>query len=64
MTNASAAFELTFWGTVSVRHRRNHATLEAARAEATRVLNKMSNRRAHPAVIYSAGSEKPVASVF
>jgi hypothetical protein len=47
-------FELTFWGGVKARYRRWHPTLDAARAEARRVLGNLGNRAAHPAVIYGA----------
>jgi hypothetical protein len=48
-------YELTFRGGVSLRYRRNHKTLEQAKAEAHRVLGKLSNRAAHPAIIYGPG---------
>lgn len=56
-------FQLAFWGGTTIRYKRNHADLESAEAEARKVLNKMSNRGAHPAVIYEAGKGHPVASV-
>lgn len=45
-------YELTFWGGTSIRYKRWHADLESARTEAKRVYGKMTNRAAHPAVIY------------
>jgi hypothetical protein len=50
--NRSGKFELTFWGGVDVRYRRNHKTVEQAKAEALKVLGKINNRNAHPAIIY------------
>ena len=62
--NRSGTFELSFWGLVSVKYRPRHKTIEAAKAEAERVLAKLPNRGAHPAVIYQDGKSQPVASVF
>jgi hypothetical protein len=56
-------FELTFWGGTTVDNRRTHLTLDSARIEAERVLAKISNRAAHPAVIYEDGKRQPVATV-
>ncbi len=54
--NRSGAFELTFWGgSAGEKYRRNHKTLDAAKSEAYRVLAEMSNRGAHPAIIYGPG---------
>lgn len=47
-------FELVFFGGVSVKYKRNHATLEAARAEAKRVQRKI-NVAAHPAIVRGPG---------
>jgi len=62
--NRNGAFELTFWGGVPVKYRRTHKTVDAAKAEAERVLAKIENRAAHPAVIYQDGKSQPVASVL
>ncbi len=51
MTN----FELTFFGGTRLRYRRVHSTFEAAEAEAYRVLARMDNRAAHPAIIFGHG---------
>jgi hypothetical protein len=51
-------FELTFWGGVSKRYTRNHETYDAAKDEAVRVLLKLDNRAAHPAIIYGPGCGK------
>lgn len=51
-------FELTFWGGVTVRYRRNHKTLESAIETAQRVLGGLDNRAAHPAIIYGPGCGK------
>jgi hypothetical protein len=51
-------YELTFWGGVNVKHKRNHPTLEAATAEAKKVLAKLDNRAAHPAVIYGPNGKE------
>lgn len=56
-------FELTFWGGTRVDYRRTHLTLASAEREAKRVLSEMSNRSAHPAVIYEDGKSQPVATV-
>jgi len=53
--NRNGKFELTFWGGVIERYRRNHTTFEAAEAEAYRVLRELPNRDAHPAIIYGPG---------
>lgn len=50
--NRRGKYELTFWGGVSKRYRRYHATLDAARETAHRVLAELENRAAHPAMIY------------
>lgn len=66
MTNHAARsgkFELTFFGGTDVRYRRRHKTLEAAQAEAEKVLAKMEQRAAHPAVIYHDDARQPVATV-
>jgi hypothetical protein len=47
-------FELVFFGGVSVKYKRNHATLEAAQAEAKRVQRKI-NAAAHPAIVRGPG---------
>jgi hypothetical protein len=54
----TAKYELTFWGSVTVKHKRNHPTLEAATTEAKKVLAKVSNRTAHPAVIYGPNGKE------
>lgn len=59
-------YELTFWGDVPARDRKfirpaiksKHPTYEAAREEAYRVLCKLSERNAHPAIIYGPGCGK------
>lgn len=56
-------FDLTFWGGTDEMYRRTHLTLDSARKEAERVLAEMSNRGAHPAVIYEDGKSQPVATV-
>ena len=56
-------FELTFWGGVGATYRRTHLTLDSAKAEAGRVLADISNRAAHPAVIYEDGKSQPVATI-
>ena len=61
--NRNGPFELTFWGGVNVKYRRNHKNVEAAKTEAQRVLAKLPNRNAHPAVIYKDGENLPVAAV-
>ena len=48
-------FELVFAGGPNFRYRRLHKTYEAAEAEAVRILAKMPNRAAHPAIIYGPG---------
>lgn len=53
-------FELTFWGGTSIDYRRYHLTLGSARDEAQRVLKKLRDRAAHPAVIYEDGQTLPV----
>ena len=47
-------FELVFFGGVSVKYKRNHATLEAAQAEAKRVQRKIK-AAAHPAIVRGPG---------
>jgi len=47
-------FELVFFGGVSVRYKRTHATLESAKAEAKRVQRKI-NAAAHPAIVRGPG---------
>jgi hypothetical protein len=54
----TAKYELTFWGGVKAKYKRNHPTLEAATAEAKKVLAKLSNRAAHPAVIYGPNGKE------
>jgi len=57
-SKAARPFTLTFVGGAMVklpRHTREHATYEAASDEAGRVLGKMDNRAAHPAIIYGPG---------
>lgn len=56
-------FELTFWGGTSTKYRRTHLTLKSATTEAERVLSEISNRNAHPAVIYEDGKSQPVHTV-
>jgi len=56
-------FELAFWGGVGLRYRRTHLTFKSAEAEALRVLAKLPNRNAHPAVIYQDGHDHPIATV-
>lgn len=51
----SARFELVFAGGPNFRYSRLHDTYEAAEAEAARILAKMPNRAAHPAIIYGPG---------
>jgi hypothetical protein len=58
MTKTSQKFELSFWGGVSARYRRWHATYESATEEAYRVLAKIGNRGAHPAIIDGPGCGK------
>jgi hypothetical protein len=48
-------FTLVFFGGVSVRYRKNHRSIESAKAEAKRVLSKMANAAAHPAIIRGDG---------
>jgi hypothetical protein len=48
-------FTLVFFGGVSVRYRKNHQSIESARAEAKRVLAKIANAAAHPAIIRGDG---------
>jgi hypothetical protein len=55
---ADSKYELTFWGGVSVKHKKAHPTLEAATTEAKKVLAQISNRNAHPAVIYGPGKQQ------
>ena len=55
-------YELTFWSGVKCKFKRIHDTIEAAEAEAKRILAKLPNRGAHPAVIYD--QKKVVRSVF
>lgn len=50
--NRAGEYELTFWGGTREKYRRYHKTLDAARTEALRVLSEMSNRNAHPAIVY------------
>jgi hypothetical protein len=47
-------FELVFFGGVSVKYKRTHATLEAAQVEAKRVQRKI-NAAAHPAIVRGPG---------
>ena len=61
--NRNGPFELTFWGGVTVKYRRNHKTVDAAKAEALKVLSLIQNRAAHPAVIYDERTSKQVATV-
>lgn len=61
--NRSGKFELTFFGGTDIRYRRRHKTIDAAREEALKVLGKMNNRGAHPAVIYHDDERQPVATV-
>lgn len=49
------AYELTFWGGISRRYKRNHSSFESAQQTALTVLAKMGNRAAHPAIIYGPG---------
>jgi hypothetical protein len=54
-------FELVFWGGAInklPRHKRNHDTIDSAEAEARRILAKIGNRPAHPAIIYGPGCGK------
>jgi len=53
--NRRGKFELTFWGGPprGITYRRYHKTIEQAREVAHFVLAKMSNRAAHPAIIYN-----------
>jgi hypothetical protein len=53
--NRKGAYELTFWGGVSIRHRRFWPTFEAAQERALAVLARLDNRAAHPAIIYGPG---------
>ncbi len=48
-------FELVFWGGTKLRYRHTHVNYEAAETEARRVLARMCNRAAHPAIIYGIG---------
>jgi hypothetical protein len=48
-------FELCFWGQVPVRYRRRHASFEEAVEAAERVLARLDNRAAHPAIVYGPG---------
>lgn len=57
-TRLAYAFELTFWGGVEFRYRRHHPTYEAAKEEAWRILRKLDNVAAHPAIIYGPGLGK------
>jgi len=54
-------YELTFWGGIKCKYKRVHETLASAEAEAKRILEKLPNRAAHPAVIYD--DNKAVKSV-
>lgn len=60
-------YELTFAGFAyvarRVRYRRMHKTLESVKAEAEKVLARLPNRGAHPAVIYKDDERQPVASL-
>ena len=47
-----AGFELTFWGGLNRRYKKFHETQESAENEARRVLNRLENRGAKPAMIY------------
>lgn len=59
MTNNKRPFELSFWGgPENIKYRDCHKTYDDARNEAFRVLAKMSNRNAHPAIIYGPGMGK------
>ena len=52
---AKAKYELTFWGSIKLRYRRHHRSLESAREEAVRVLRRLAldnMAAAHPALIY------------
>lgn len=55
-------YELTFWSGVKCKYKRMHDTIESAEKEAKRILAKLPNRGAHPAVIYD--DKKAVRSVF
>ena len=57
-------YELTFWGTVTVPHKRYHETSLAARVEAERVLALLENRAAHPAIIYDCRTNEQLYSVM
>jgi 4-hydroxy-3-methylbut-2-en-1-yl diphosphate synthase IspG/GcpE len=57
-------FELVFAGGVGASYRRSHATYEAAEAEALRLLARMKNRAAHPAIIYGPGCGRDGRSIF
>jgi len=48
-------FELVFAGGTNLQYRRKHVNYAAAKIEALRVLAKMCNRAAHPAIIYGIG---------
>ena len=48
-------FELVFAGGTNLQYRRKHVTYDAVKIEALRVLAKMCNRAAHPAIIYGIG---------
>lgn len=61
--NRNGPYELTFWGGVSVKYRRNHKSIEAARSEAARVLAKLPNRAAHHAIIYDERTDKQLESI-
>jgi hypothetical protein len=57
-SKAARPYTLTFVGGALAkmpRHTREHATYEAASDEAGRVLSKLDNRAAHPAIIDGPG---------
>ena len=57
-------YELTFWGGIPFRYTRWHASAEDAAAEAKRILGLLTNRAAHPAIIYGPTLGKDGISIF
>lgn len=55
-SDLSEKFELAFWGGISKRrYRRWHETFDEAETEALKILGSLSNRAAHPAIVYGPG---------
>jgi hypothetical protein len=58
-------FELTFWGdSEGIKYKRNHLTVDLARAEARRVHAKMRQPARHAGIVYDLRTGVQVCSVM